>query len=74
MNPDEENPTLNTHSAPLGHNQPGDQHRAQRALQVEWELLHSVRGRGLPAHHIQPRPARCAFDLQGFKDTDHHRS
>ena len=36
---------------------PTGQHPALRALPVERHLLHAVRGRGLPPHHLFPRPA-----------------
>ena len=34
------------------------EHRARGALHVERHVLHPVRGRGVPAHHLLPRPPR----------------
>ena len=39
------------------------QHRAVGPLSLARHLLHAVRGRGLPPHHLFPRPARRARRL-----------
>ena len=43
----------------------GGQHGADGPLPLERHLLHAVRGRGLPPHHLFPRPARRAVGLHG---------
>ena len=45
------------------------QHGTLRPVHLERQLLHPVRGRGLPPHHLLPRPAR----RDGALHHDHHR-
>ena len=42
---------------------PGRQHQADGPLRLGRDALHPVRGRGLPPHHLLPRPARRAVAL-----------
>ena len=39
-------------------NRPRAEHRARGAVSVRGHLLHPVRGRGVPPHHLVSRPAR----------------
>ena len=36
----------------------GEEHAAVGPVHLGRRLLHAVRGRGLPPHHLLPRPAR----------------
>ena len=47
------------------HLRAGQEHRAVRPVHLGRRLLHAVRGRGLPAHHLLPRPARRDGGLHG---------
>ena len=47
---------------------PRPQHAADGALRLGRHSLHAVRGRGLPPHHLLPRPARRAQPLYGADD------
>ena len=44
------------------------EHQADGALRIRRHPLHAVRGRGLPADHALPRPARRAQPLPGEDD------
>ena len=44
---------------------PGAQRRARRPLRLVGRVLHAVRARGLPPHHLLSRPARRAGALHG---------
>ena len=45
------------------HGRSDGQHAADGPLPLQRDLLHAVRGRGLPPHHLFPRPARHAGGL-----------
>ena len=48
------------HADDRDRDRPDRQHQADGALSLERQLLHAMRGRGLPPHHLFPRPARRA--------------
>ena len=46
------------------HHPSGEEHRADGPVPVARQFLHAVRGRGLPPHHLLPRPARRHGDVR----------